>query len=68
MESNWEACRSIFWKRSDLKTVRTGQNRLPPPYLDHLSFEALPAVDMVALELLGVCVGLQAKRTIELVL
>ena len=66
-KSSWEACHSIGWNRSDLPTVRTCQDGLPLLVLNHQSPKTLLAVDMVALELLGVCVGIEANRTVELV-
>ena len=67
LKSSWEACHSIGWNRSDLTTVRTGQDELSLLISVHQSSEALPAVDVVALELLGVSIGVQANRTVELV-
>ena len=67
LKSWLEACHSIGWNRSDLTTVRTGQDGLSLLVLNHQSPKTLLAVDMVALELLGVCVGFQANRTVELV-
>ena len=67
LKSWLEACHSIDWNRSDLTTVRTGQDELSLLVSVHQSPEALPAVDMVALELLGVSKSVQTNRTVELV-
>ena len=57
LKSWLEACRSIGWNRGDLTTVRTGQDELSLLVSVHQSPEALLTVDMVALELLGVSIG-----------
>ena len=67
MKSWLEACYSIGWNRSDLTTVRTGQDELSLLVSDHQSPKALLAVDMVALELLGVSKSVQTNRTVKLV-
>ena len=50
-----------------MTTVRTGQDELSLLVSVHQSPEALLAVDMVALELLGVSKSVQTNRTVELV-
>ena len=62
-----EACHSTGWNRCDLPTVWAGQDELSLLVWNNDPDQAFLAVDVVALELLGVSVGVQTDGTVELV-
>ena len=57
-----ESCHSSFWNRCDLPTVRASHTM----GLVEQWHQALMAVDMEALEQLGVGVGVKTNGTVEL--